>query len=65
MDCLAVKQAVKFAKEYALKKGPMVSLFTSCFLTQRIYSSNDRSLIGVVFFSDECSLHAGVGDGYL
>ncbi|KAG0591745.1 hypothetical protein KC19_1G198500 [Ceratodon purpureus] len=24
MDCLAVKQAVKFAKEYALKNGPMV-----------------------------------------
>jgi TPP-dependent pyruvate/acetoin dehydrogenase alpha subunit len=27
MDCLAVKQAVKFAKEYALKNGPMVSSF--------------------------------------
>lgn len=25
MDCLAVKQAVKFAKEYALKNGPMVT----------------------------------------
>lgn len=25
MDCMAVKQAVKFAKDYALKKGPFVS----------------------------------------
>lgn len=25
MDCLAVKQAVKYAKEYALKNGPFVS----------------------------------------
>lgn len=24
MDCLAVKQAVKFAKEFALEKGPIV-----------------------------------------
>jgi hypothetical protein len=30
MDCLAVKQAVKFAKEYALKNGPMVSSFHTC-----------------------------------
>lgn len=29
MDCLAVKQAVKFAKEYSLKNGPMVSSSTS------------------------------------
>lgn len=29
MDCMAVKQAVKFAKEHALKKGPFVS-FWSC-----------------------------------
>lgn len=26
MDALAVKQACKFAKEHALKNGPMVSL---------------------------------------
>jgi hypothetical protein len=25
MDCLAVKQAVKYAKEYTLKNGPFVS----------------------------------------
>ena len=34
MDCLAVKQAVKFAKEYALKNGPMVSFFS---ISQQLY----------------------------
>lgn len=27
MDAFAVKQACKFAKDHALKKGPIVSLF--------------------------------------
>lgn len=31
MDALAVKQACKFAKEHALKNGPIVSHLSSCF----------------------------------
>lgn len=31
MDALAVKQACKFAKEYALKNGPLVSVFYPVF----------------------------------
>lgn len=30
MDALAVKQACKFAKEHALKNGPIVSTLISC-----------------------------------
>lgn len=33
MDALAVKQACKFAKEHALKNGPIVSFFSIRFLT--------------------------------
>lgn len=36
MDCLAVKQAVKFAKEYALKNGPMVSSFDTCIAISKL-----------------------------
>ena len=31
MDALAVKQACKFAKEHALKNGPIVSHLFRCF----------------------------------
>lgn len=31
MDVLAVKQACKFAKEHALKNGPLVSTFFCCY----------------------------------
>ena len=31
MDALAVKQACKFAKDHALKNGPIVSNLFSCF----------------------------------
>ena len=31
MDALAVKQACKFAKEHALKNGPIVSNLFGCF----------------------------------
>lgn len=31
MDVFAVKQACKFAKEHALKNGPIVSYFSICY----------------------------------
>lgn len=36
MDCLAVKQAVKYAKEYALQNGPMVCLHDAQLLREHI-----------------------------
>ena len=36
MDVLAVKQACKFAKEHALKNGPIVSRLLSVFGQQHI-----------------------------
>jgi hypothetical protein len=40
MDCLAVKQAVKFAKEYALKNGPMV-IFSFDSVNQYVWCNFD------------------------
>ena len=39
MDCLAVKQAVKFAKEFALEKGPIVLEMVSCSSITRLHFS--------------------------
>lgn len=40
MDVLAVKQACKFAKEHALKNGPLVSYLFSCsYLSKKFYSA--------------------------
>lgn len=36
MDALAVKQACKFAKEHALKNGPIVSLHNTFFICQQV-----------------------------
>lgn len=37
MDVLAVKQACKFAKEHALKNGPLVSKVTSIYLYEYLF----------------------------
>jgi hypothetical protein len=49
MDVLAVKQACKFAKEHALKNGPLVSTFT-CFYAYEYLFQN----LLILLFSNGC-----------
>lgn len=39
MDALAVKQACRFAKEHALKNGPIVSFYLSCCLNFLLFKN--------------------------
>jgi hypothetical protein len=45
MDALAVKQACKFAKEHALKNGPIVSHLFRCFAIMVFQSSFWKQLL--------------------
>jgi hypothetical protein len=50
MDVLAVKQACKFAKEHALKNGPLVSTFTCCYVYEYLF----QNLLILLLFSNRC-----------
>jgi hypothetical protein len=49
MDVLAVKQACKFAKEHALKNGPLVSTFTCCYVYEYLFQN-----LLILLFSNGC-----------
>ena len=48
MDALAVKQACKFAKEFVLKNGPLVSFILWNSLLIRVYVSLVLTIVGMI-----------------
>lgn len=45
MDALAVKQACMFAKEYALKNGPIVSEYYGVLIFFELHQLNTNALV--------------------